>query len=113
MMSDSDPRDQIVRLEARIEQLAETLENCRKFILVGRVAVACGLIVLAAMLFGAIRFEPTWLAAAGAAVLGGIVVAGANGSTATEAASDLAAAEAERVALIEQIDLHVVGGDAT
>ncbi len=47
-------------------------------------------------------------AAAVAALLGGIVVWGSNCSTAKEAAKELAAAEANRAALIEKIDLRVV-----
>ena len=47
------------------------------------------------MLFGVIRFDPTVMMAAIAALLGGIVVWGSNGSTAKEAANELAAAEAE------------------
>jgi hypothetical protein len=48
------------------------------------------------------------VALAVAAVLGGIVAWGANYSTAKEAAAELAAAEAERAALIETIDLRLV-----
>jgi hypothetical protein len=43
-----------------------------------------------------------------AALLGGIVVWGSNGSTAKEAEGELAAAEANRKALIGLIDLRVV-----
>jgi hypothetical protein len=67
-----------------------------------------GGIVLGAMLLGAIRFDPGTMAGAVAALLGGIVVWGSNSSTAKEAARELAAAEAERVALIETINLRVV-----
>lgn len=108
-----DPHDQIVRLEAQIEDLAARIENCRKFILAGRVAVGGGAIVLAAMVFGLVRFDPAVLSVAVAAVLGGIVAAGSNGSTATEAASEMAAAEAQRAALIEQIELRVVPDSET
>jgi hypothetical protein len=43
-----------------------------------------------------------------AALLGGFVGWGSNRSTAQEAAAELAAAEADRKALIGSIDLHVV-----
>jgi hypothetical protein len=105
---DGDPHDEIVRLEAHIEELAAKIESCRKFILVSRIALAGGSIVLAAMLFGAIRFDPAVMAAAVAALLGGIVGWGSNGSTAKEAAKELAAAESDRAALIEMIDLRVI-----
>jgi hypothetical protein len=48
------------------------------------------------------------MALAVAAVLGGIVAAGSNRSTAKEAARELTAADAKRTALIEQIDLRLV-----
>ena len=37
-----DPRDEIVRLEAHIEELAAKIESCRKFILASRIVVAGG-----------------------------------------------------------------------
>ena len=103
-----DPHGEIVRLEEHIEELAAKIESCRKFILASRIAVAGGGIVLASMLLGAIRFDPAAMAAAVAALLGGIVVWGSNGSTAKEAAKELATAEADRAALIEKIDLRVI-----
>jgi hypothetical protein len=112
-MNNGDPHDTIVRLEAQIEELAARIENCRKFILAGRVAMAGGGIVLAAMLFGAIRLDPTIMVAAAAALLGGIVAAGSNASTAKEAAHEMAEAEANRAALIGQIDLRVVADAGT
>jgi hypothetical protein len=103
-----DPHGEIVRLEEHIEELAAKIESCRKFILASRIAAAGGGIVLALMLLGAIRFDPAAMAAAVAALLGGIVVWGSNGSTAKEAAKELATAEADRAALIEKIDLRVI-----
>ena len=105
--------DQIVRLEAQIEKLADKLESCRKFILAGRVAVAGGGLVLVALLFDAIRFDPAVMACAVAAALGGIVVVGSNGSTAKETTREMAAAEASRAALIGQIQLRVIEGGET
>jgi hypothetical protein len=86
-MNDSDHRDEIVRLEAQIDELAARIESCRKFILAGRIAVAGGGLVLIAMLVGAIQFDPSVMAVA--AVLGGIVAAGSNRSTAKEATHGL------------------------
>ena len=89
--SDGDPHDEIVRLETHIEELAAKIDSCRKFTLASRVSMAGAGIVLAAMLLGAIRLDPAAMAAAIAALLGGIVVWGSNGSTAKEAAKELAA----------------------
>jgi hypothetical protein len=110
---DADPHDEIVRLEARIDALGDKLESCHKFILAGRVAAAAGGIVLVALLFGAIRFDPAIMACAAAALLGGFVAWGSNRSTANETAEEIAAAEAERAALIGQIQLRVIEGNAT
>jgi hypothetical protein len=105
---DGDARDEIVRLEAYIEELAAKIESCRKFILAARVATWGGGIVLAAMLLGAIRADPATMAAASAALLGGIVVWGSNNSTANEARKELGSAEARRAALIETIELRAI-----
>lgn len=107
-MDDLDPRDEIARLEAQIDELAARLESCRKFILVARIAVVAGAILLAAILFGAISFDPRLLLAAITALLAGIVVWGSNDSTAKETAKEMAAVEADRTRLIGTIDLRVV-----
>lgn len=107
-MADGDPHDQIERLEAQIDELVAKLESCRKFILVSQIAIVAGAVLLAALLLGVIRFDATEMVAAVAALLGGIVGWGSNRSTAQEAAAELAAADAERKALIGTIDLRVV-----
>jgi hypothetical protein len=107
-MDDVDPHKEIERLEAQIEVLAARIENCRKFIMAGRIAAAIGGVLLVALLLGVIRFDLQLMMLAMAALLGGIVVWGSNGSTANEAANELAAAEANRKALIGLIDLRVV-----
>jgi hypothetical protein len=104
----SDPHEEIVRIEARIEQLEARIESCRKFVLLGRVAVALGGGLLAALILGAIRFDPLAMTASIAAVLCGIVLGGSNSSTAKQAAADLAAAEMQRDALISAMRLRVV-----
>ncbi len=112
-MDDGDVRDEIVRLEAHIEQLVAKIESCRKFILAARIAAAGGGVGLAAMVFGAIRLDLEVMMAAMAALLGGIVAWGSNTSTAREASDEMAAAETERAALIGQLDLHAAGDRPT
>jgi len=108
-MDDAERRDEIVDLEARIQQLAQAIESCAKFILLSRVAIALGGILLLATMFGAIRFDPIVMIAAIAAVLGGIVLLGSNKSTSDQAAAALQAAELRRAELIGTIDLRVIG----
>jgi hypothetical protein len=108
-----DPRDEIVRLEAQIETLSKRIESCRKFILAARIAVSGGAILLAVLLLGLIQFDPALLLSAFAALIGGIVVWGSNGSTAKEAADQLAKTEANRRALIGLINLRVIAEQPT
>jgi len=103
-------REEIVRLEAQIDELAARLESCRKFILAGRILMIGGGAVLIAMLVGALQFDPSVMAIAVTAVLGGIVAAGSSYSTAKEARHELTVADAKRTALIGEIDLRLVPG---
>lgn len=107
-MDDTSHRDEIVRLEAEIDNLAARIESCRKFILAGRIAVVGGAAVLIALSVGALQFDPTIIVAAVTAILGGIVTAGSNNSTAKEAVHELSVVEVKRTELIGQIDLRLV-----
>jgi hypothetical protein len=107
-MNDGSLHDEITRLEAQIDELADKIENCRKFILAVQIALVGGGIVLITIVAGVIQFDPAVMALAIATVLGGIVVAGSNRSTAKEATHELTVAEAERATLIGQLDLWIV-----
>jgi hypothetical protein len=107
-IDDIDPHDEIARLEDEIEDLTARIKNCRKFILAAQVAMAAAAAILAAMLFGIMRLDLTWMAGAMAAIIGGIVVFGSNNSTAKEAQAEIGAAESRRAMLIGQLDLHDV-----
>jgi hypothetical protein len=108
-MTEDDPTDEISEIEARIEQLAEAAERCRKFILASRIAIAGGVALLLIAMLGLFGSGP--LAALGsiALVLGGIVSLGSNVSTSRQIDTDIRAAEARRLALIGSIDLRLVG----
>jgi hypothetical protein len=58
-MVDDDLRDQIARIEFDIEHLAETLDRCRKAMLLSKVAIGAGAVCVLAYLLGAIGFDPT------------------------------------------------------
>jgi hypothetical protein len=106
--AEDDPRDEIARLEAQIEALADTVEGCRKLILLAKIAIAGGAIAMLAMLFGAIRADLVIFAGAMAALLGGIVVFGSNTSTSNQALAKMKDAETRRAAQIDRLELRDV-----
>jgi hypothetical protein len=108
-MAADDPIDEISRIEAQIEELAEIAERCRKIILVSKVAIATGAGLLLLMILG--LFGSSQVAAIGsiAAVLGGIVSLGSNVGTLRQSMAAISAAETLRSELIGGIDLRVVG----
>ena len=104
-----DPRDQIARLEARLEELAEATARCRKIKLISQIAIAGGGIWMAAATIGIIGFDPVALMAAIAAVIGGTVMYGSNTTTSQEIDAAIKDAEADRSELIGGLKLRVVG----
>ena len=106
---DGDLSDQISRIESYIEQLAKTLDGCRKAILLSKVAIAAGGMWILAYFLGAIRFDPTTVIGAIAAVIGGVVFFGSNASTSKQAMAAMKAAETRRAELIDMIDPRAVG----
>jgi hypothetical protein len=112
--ADRKPADTSPVTEAHIEELADVIERCRKIILISKAAIAAGGTLIVAMIIGAIRFDPTVMIGAIAAVIGGTVVFGSNTSTSKQTRTDMKAAEAHRTKLISRMDLRVVGdGDGT
>jgi hypothetical protein len=107
-MTDDDDADEISKIEARIEALAEIAERCRKFILASKVAIAGGGALLVVVILGLFGVGLVALLASIALVLGGIVSLGSNLSTLRETEADISDAEAIRSELISRIDLRVV-----
>ncbi len=108
-MAKDNPIDEISRIEARLEELAELSERCRKIILVSKAAIAGGVALLLVMMLG--LFGSNQVAAIGsiAVVLGGIVSFGSNVSTLRQTMAAISAAEVLRSNLISRMDLRVVG----
>ncbi|HEX3339163.1 MAG TPA: hypothetical protein VHT68_08320 [Pseudolabrys sp.] len=108
--ADGDLRDQISQIESDIEQFAKTIDECRKAILLSKVAIAAGGILILACFLAPVRFDPTIMIGAIAAIVGGVVVFGSNSSTSKQATTAMKAAERHRAELIGMINLRVVGG---
>src|SRR5260370_6117084 len=81
MDDDGDLHQEILHIEAHIEELADVIESCRKFIFISKVAIAAGGTLILAIIIGAVGFDPTLMIGALAAVIGGTVGFGSNTST--------------------------------
>src|SRR5262244_2824527 len=107
-MTEDDPTDEISEIEARIEELAEIAERCRKFILASKAAIAGGVALLLLTVLGLFGSGQVPALGSIALVLGGIVSLGSNVSTLRQTDASISAAEALRSQLIDKIDLQAV-----
>jgi hypothetical protein len=108
-MDEANPIDEISRIEAQLEELAEVSERCRRIILVSKAAIAGGVALPLFMMFGLFGSNQVVVIGSIAVVLGGIVSLGSNVSTLRQTMTAMSTAEAFRSDLISRIDLRVVG----
>jgi hypothetical protein len=109
LTGEDDPIDEISRIEAQLEELAQVAERCRKIILVSKTAIAGGVALLPFMMLGSFGSDQVTAIGSIALVLGGIVSLGSNVSTLQQTMAAMSGAEALRSDLISRIDLRVVG----
>jgi hypothetical protein len=107
-MTEDDPTDEISEIEARIEELAEIAERCRKFILASKAAIAGGVALLLVAMLGLFGAGQSAALGSIALMLGGIVSLGSNVSTLRQTDAAINAAEGLRSDLIGGIDLREV-----
>ena len=112
LIGEDNPIDEISRIEARLEELAEGSERCRKIILVSKAAIAGGVVLPLSMVLGLFGSNQVIAIGSIAVVLGGIVSLGSNVSTLQQTMAAMGTAEAYRSDLIGRIDLRVVGDRA-
>jgi len=94
-MTEDDPTDEISQIEADIEELAETAESCRKFILGSKVAIVGGVVLLLIAVLGLFEVGISGFLGSIALMLGGVVALGSNVSTLRQTEAAISAAEAD------------------
>ena len=109
LMDEDSPIDEISRIEAQLDELAEVSERCRKIIVVSKAAIAGGAALLLVTMLGLFGSNQVTAIGAIAVVIGGIVSLGSNVSTLRETMAAMTAAEMLRSDLIGRIDLRMVG----
>jgi hypothetical protein len=107
-MDDRTLADDIARIEARIEELDEGIERCRKLALAAKIAIGAGCAWIALTLTLLIPYIPYMTVGALAAVIGGVVLLGSNATTWKQTEAARAASEKLRAELIEQLQLRLV-----
>lgn len=107
-MDDSNAHDKIARIEIDLEKLADTLDRCRKAMLLAKVAIVAGALWMLAASIGIVRFDSAAALGGIAAVIGGIVVYGTNSSTSKQTREAMKAAERDRSDLIDMINPRAV-----
>ena len=107
-MDDDVTREDIARIEERIEDLQEQVARCRKLSLAAKIAIAAGAAWLALTVLWLVPFASIMLVAAMAAVIGGIVLLGSNATTWKQTEAALRASEAMRAEWIGRLELRVV-----
>jgi predicted benzoate:H+ symporter BenE len=101
--------DEIKRLERRIDELRDAIDRSRRWRFAGRASAVLGPALLAGLVLGIVDYTPERVIAALALAIGGMVLMGSSRSSTEELESALRQAEAERMAVIDALDLVQVG----
>jgi hypothetical protein len=109
LTDDESPIDEISRIEAQLDELAEVSERCRKIIFVSKAAIVGGSALLLVTILGLFGLNQVIAIGSIAAVIGGILSLGSNVSTLQETIAAMSAAEMLRSDLISRMDLRLVG----
>jgi hypothetical protein len=104
----TDPHQQIADLEAEIVALSDAAEQCRKSMLVAKVATVVGVILFGTSLLGLVRPDLLVLVISIAATLAGIGFFGSSRGSLEHLTEKIRATEARRAEIIDGMDLQRV-----
>lgn len=99
---------QIADLEAEIDTLSDAAEQCRKSMIVAKVAIGVGVLLFVASLLGMIRSDPIVLVVGIAVTLAGIGYYGSSRGSLEQLTEKIAASEVRRAEMIDAMDLRAV-----
>jgi len=104
----TDLHQQIADLESEIDRLSDAAEQCRKSMLVAKVAIAAGVLLFGASLFGLIRSDPIVLVVGIAATIAGIGFYGSSQGSLEQITAKLKACEMRRAEIIDEMGLRTM-----
>ena len=96
MAGDNELREQILQVEADLEELTDAVDRCRKITLISKAGIAAGGTLILATILGAIGVRSYSPDGSIAAVIGGTVVFGSNTSTLNQTTAAIEARHTER-----------------
>lgn len=106
-----DLREDVTRLEDRIEHLREARERCRKISLAAKIAIGGGGALIALTLLSIIPAYPSIFFGALAAMIAGAVLLGSNKTTWEQTDEALQKAEAMRDQFIGGLEMRLVSDE--
>jgi hypothetical protein len=102
----TDFHQQIADLETEIDTLSDAAEQCRKSMIVAKVAIGGGVLLFAASLLGLIRPDAIVLVVGIAATLAGIGFLGSSKGSLDQIIGKVRVLEARRAEMIDGMDLR-------
>jgi hypothetical protein len=108
-MDEDKPIDEIARIEAELEELAEVSEQCRKIIMVSKAAIRRRRALLLFMMLGLFGSNQVTALGSIAVALAAIASLGSNVGTLQQTMAAMTDAEALRSDLLGRVDSRVVG----
>jgi outer membrane murein-binding lipoprotein Lpp len=104
----TDPHQQIADLEAEIDALSDAAEQCRKSVVVAKIATGVGVLLFGAALLSLVRVGPVAMVIGIAATLGGIAFWGSSRGSLEQISGKIRMLESQRARLIDAMDLQPV-----
>jgi cell division septum initiation protein DivIVA len=104
----TDLHQQIAELEAEIDHLSDAADQCRKSMIVARVAIIAGVLLLGMSLLGLIQLDPMMLVVGIAATLAGIGFYGSSRGSLEQITTKIKMCEARRAEIINGMELRTV-----